>query len=432
MSTGAILSVALLTLAAIFFLSTLLGSLRTLRSRGPINLKVMGPLFFYRNIQGALLRGKEVDLLLLAIACAQNVLRLSYGCLATMALVASPWTSPVETGIFAALVLVSLVLGDIVPRGWSMHYPDAALKVVSPVTAVILTLCLPVTLPFLWISGRWGSSAAGDSGNEGIDPVREQLMELIQDADHATMEPQEKKMIESMVTFRDRIAREVMVPRVNMFSLASDATIKEAASVLQEEGYSRVPVYRQKIDEIIGVLMYKDLMAKYMEYEETDNHAVIDAPIETIVKPVMYAPETKKISNLLQDFRNKQMHIAIVVDEYGGTEGIVTIEDILEEVVGEIEDEYDEEESLFQPIPSGGWIVDARMSIIDIEEELGVKIPQDGDYDTVGGYLFHRSGSIPEEGFVIEHDDFSMRILSSNERCVEKVRLTPPESDGNE
>src|SRR5262249_33403368 len=160
------------------------------------------------------------------------------------------------------------------------------------------------------------------------------------------------------------------------------------AKLLENEGYSRTPVYRTTVDNIVGVLMYKDVLSKYREYEEKGNNpAILNAPIETIQKPVLYTPETKKISQLLQEFRKKQVHLAIVVDEYGGTEGIVTIEDILEQIVGEIADEYDEAEALFIPQSDGSWIVDPRISILDAEEHLGIKFPEEGDYDSIGGYI---------------------------------------------
>ena len=140
---------------------------------------------------------------------------------------------------------------------------------------------------------------------------------------------------------------------------------------------------------------------------------------------MLYTPETKKLSNLLQEFRKKQVHLAIVVDEYGGTEGIVTIEDILEEIVGDISDEYDEEEALFIPQSDGSWIVDPRMSILDAEAQLGITFPEEGDFDTIGGYIFHCTGSIPTKGFVIHRDEFDIEILRSSDRSVEKVKIRP-------
>jgi CBS domain containing-hemolysin-like protein len=172
--------------------------------------------------------------------------------------------------------------------------------------------------------------------------------------------------------------------------------------------------------------MYKDVLSEYMRFEQSGNDAtILQAPIEKIQKNVLYTPETQKISNLLLEFRKQQVHLAIVVDEYGGTEGIVTIEDILEEIVGEIEDEYDEEEDMYFPQHDGSWVVDARMSILDLKQELGITIPQEGDYDTVGGFIFHCAGSIPSKGYVIHQEEFEMEILRSDERRVERVRIKP-------
>ena len=215
-----------------------------------------------------------------------------------------------------------------------------------------------------------------------------------------------------------------MVPRIDMFTLSDATSIKKAAQAFLEEGYSRIPVWKENVDNIVGALYYKDLLNLYFHASQSPND--LNSPIKNLLKPIVYAPETKKISQLLQVFRNKQIHLAIVVDEYGGTEGIVTIEDILEELVGEIADEYDyDEESLFTILPSGGWIVDAKMTIIDIEDELGINIPQSPEYDTVGGYIFHKAGAIPPKGWRLHQDDFDLEVLSSSERTVEKIRITP-------
>ena len=144
------------------------------------------------------------------------------------------------------------------------------------------------------------------------------------------------------------------------------------------------------------------------------------------MKPVIYAPENKKISKLFQEFKKEKIHLAIIVNEYGGTEGIVTIEDILEELVGEIEDEYDtEEERQFWKLPSGSVVVDAKMSIIDVEEKIGIKIPPSVEYETIGGYVFHRAGTIPSKGWKIHLEEFELEVLISNDRCIEKIRITP-------
>lgn len=264
-----------------------------------------------------------------------------------------------------------------------------------------------------------------ESFDGSMRELKHEIFQILQDAKLSpTLTLHDKKLIESVIYFQNRIAREVMVPRINIFSLDDSTTILDAAKQLQEEGYSRVPVYKDSIDHITGVLMYRDILSKYIEYLEKGNdRTILESPIESIVKPVLYAPETKKISNLLQDFKKKQVHLAIVVDEYGGTAGIVTIEDILEEIVGEIEDEYDAEDDLFHPLSENVWIVDAKMSIIDAKEQLKILIPQEGDYDTIGGYIFHRAGTIPSKGFTIKLDAIELEVLKSNDRRIEKVKI---------
>ena len=221
-----------------------------------------------------------------------------------------------------------------------------------------LFLAFPISYVFLKISQSLSRTVYLDHSHEPTAQVKQEIIEIIQDAKVApSFDVHDKKLIESVFTFRELIAREVMVPRVDVFSLSAETPIKEAAKHIVEQGYSRIPIYRNTVDNIVGVLMYKDVLDVYKEYQEKGNDPkIIDAPIETIQKNILYTPETKKISSLLQEFRKKQVHLAIVVDEYGGTEGIVTIEDILEELVGEIADEYDQEEDLYIAQPDGGWI----------------------------------------------------------------------------
>ncbi|MCB1149457.1 MAG: HlyC/CorC family transporter [Chlamydiia bacterium] len=293
--------------------------------------------------------------------------------------------------------------------------------------AVTMAVCLPLTYPLFLFSHFFAKNAPSPKLSESELKVKQELVDIIQEAETgAHLAVADKDLIESVVSFPSRIAREVMIPRVDIFALPARTPIREAAEKCIEEGYSRVPVYKNSVDEIIGILMYKDLLIKYMEFSiNPGKPEILETPIDTIVKKTLYTPETKKISHLLQEFRKKQQHMAIVVDEYGGTEGIVTIEDILEEIVGDIADEYDEDQELYVALASGCWIIDARMSILDIEEELGINIPQEGEYDTIGGYIYYRTGTIPPKGFVIDHDDFRIDIVKSGERGVEKIRLTP-------
>lgn len=288
-------------------------------------------------------------------------------------------------------------------------------------------LVFPITYFFLKISQSFSRTISFERIHEESAQAKQEIIDIIEETRFTPdINRHDKVLIESVLAFRERIAREVMVPRVDVFSLSAETSIKEAANLLAAEGYSRTPIYRNTVDNIVGVLMYKDILTKFRESDQKGNDpSILEAPIETILKNVLYTPETKKISNLLQEFRKKQVHLAIVVDEYGGTEGIVTIEDILEQIVGDIEDEYDEEEELYFLQPDGSWIVDARMNVLDAQEQFGLNIPQEGEYDTIGGYVFACAGAIPSKGFVIHQDDFEIEIIKSNERMVEKIRIRP-------
>ena len=258
--------------------------------------------------------------------------------------------------------------------------------------------------------------------------LQDKIIEYLSDSDLGRyLDKTETKLIHTVLSFKDRIVREVIVPRIDVFSLPVETTIKEAARLFSIEGYSRIPVYKESVDKIVGVLLYKDVLSVYTKHiENNEPESELHKTVEQLIKPALYTPETKKIAGLLQEFRNKQIHLAIVVDEYGGTEGIVTIEDILEELVGEIEDEYDTQETkIYFPLSSGGWIVDAKIGIIALEEDLDVKIPQSPEYDTIGGFIFHRTGSIPSQGWKVHLDDIDIEILTSDERSIQKVKITP-------
>ena len=395
-------------------------------------------IWYYRLIHKQIFSGQAFDSVYFIVVCTQCILRFLYAFSVLLFLrhleifpfnpqplqTLGPYLLTIAQYIFA--VIIYIFIGEIIPKAFGIHKPESAIRLMSYFSSIYMILFIPLSYPLLALYRLFTRSSITDELTEPQMQVKQELIEMIQDADTgATLDPIDKELIESVVTFRSRIAREVMVPRVDIFALPGKTTIKEAARQLEEEGYSRIPVYKNSVDEVIGILMYKDILLKYMEFaEHPDRPEILNAPIETIVKKTMYTPETKRITHLLQEFRKKQLHLAIVVDEYGGTEGIVTIEDILEEIVGEIADEYDEDTELFSRLTTGTWLLDARMSIIDIEEELDIKIPQDADYDTIGGYIYHRTGTIPSRGFVIDHDDFKIEVMKSNERGVEKVKMT--------
>jgi len=376
-------------------------------------------LFFFRPILNYFFRSDELESLYLTISFSKHILLTLYALSAFFL-----YKGDLSLNIAAlSLIIISIsLLLDFLSRLFSMIWTSALLSISAPITSIYLTLFFPITLPLIKVI-RFFFNHFKIEEPASDDLVQDKIKEVIHDSG-THLDTQDQKLISSFLTFKERVAREIMVPRIDMTALSSTVTIEEAAKHFLKEGYSRIPVYRETLDEIIGVLLYKDILTFLIENSES-----LKEPVESLVKPVIYTPENKKISGLLQEFRSKQLHLAIVVDEYGGTEGIVTIEDILEELVGEIEDEYDApEEEQFWKLPNGCWVVDAKMSIIDIESKLDVPIPHSAEYETIGGYVFHRAGTIPSKGYSLHHDAFDLEVLSSSERSIEKIRITPRSS----
>lgn len=427
-----------------FFLSLFSTAFRRVHKKSSQKLlKSIGGRFFYRSLHNAFFDKHEYEGIFFGLICTLNIIRFAYAAFAILLMVdlgifpidkiVNTELSQSSLSLFSGILflilfaIVSFLIGDYIPRVLGTRWSDWALRFSAPIASFFMTLVFPITYLFLSVLHKMSRSVYFDHLHEPTAQTKQEIIDIVQETDMTdSLDNQDKKLISSVLKFKEHLAREIMVPRVDVFGVTVETTIKEAAAALQAEGYSRVPVYKGSLDNIIGILMYKDVLQKYMEYEQNGNdEKILAASIETIMKAPLYTPETKKISNLLQEFRKKQVHIAIVVDEYGGTEGLVTIEDILEQIVGEIADEYDDEEESFFTQTEGGWIVDARMSIMDAEEQLGIRIPQEGDYDTISGYIYHVAGTIPSRGFAIHNDEFELVVLRSSERLVEKVRIKP-------
>jgi CBS domain containing-hemolysin-like protein len=317
---------------------------------------------------------------------------------------------------------------DFVVRLIAGTWTKSTLYKVAPVTSLYIFIFLFLTYPFLLITMSILKKFQKEEPIRKTFITKDKVLEMLKDSELSTLLTlTDQNAIAALLTFKEKVAREIMIPRVDIFAFEAKITIREACLQLLKENYSRVPIYEENLDNIIGVLMYKDLLEVYAKSDK--DKTFLDISIETIVKPIIYAPENKKISKIFQEFRNKKIHLAIIVNEYGGTEGIITIEDILEEVVGEIKDEYDiGEEKQFWQLPSGGFVVDAKMSIIDLEDQLKIKIPHSTEYETIGGYIFHIAGTIPSKGWKIHLEDFEIEVLISTERCIEKIRINPTSS----
>ena len=276
---------------------------------------------------------------------------------------------------------------------------DLVLRVLGPVTGGLLRLARP---PRVRSNGGGVADPAGPSG-ETADP------EAVAD------ETEERKLLQSVVDFGGTLVREVMTPRPDIVAIAHDATVAEFRVLFAEEEYSRIPVYKDNLDNVLGFVFAKDLVT-------LDGVQGTSRIVPQLLRPAHVVPEGKRVAELLRELQVKQVQSAIVVDEYGGTAGLVTIEDLLEEIVGEIRDEYDDESEPIVDEGDGTFVFLATVSVGDMVEQLGVSVERDG-FETVGGYLLTRLGRVPTVGETLEIDGLVVEVLEAERRRVRKVRV---------
>lgn len=227
----------------------------------------------------------------------------------------------------------------------------------------------------------------------------------------------EHELIKSILEFSDITAKEIMVPRTDIVALDVLLPREQLIRKVVEEGYSRLPVYKGTLDHIIGIIYSKDLLS-LMEHRDL----II---LQDIIRPAYFVPETKKISQLLREFQQNKVHMGIVVDEFGGTEGLVTMEDIIEEIVGDILDEYDEVRKSVESASDGSMIIDGTLTISDFNEQFRQTIPESNDYETVAGYLQKITGRVPDVNEEIRTPEFTFKILSKSARRLKQIKVTP-------
>ena len=252
----------------------------------------------------------------------------------------------------------------------------------------------------------------------GTKRVTEEEIQKLMDAgeEEGLINEEENEMIQSIFALGDTVVREIMVPRTDMAYVNVDATVHEVVSSIIVCGHSRIPVFDGTIDNIVGLVYAKDLL----RYWGMDESAVL---LKNILRPAYFIPETKNLEELLHEFKKQRIHLAVVVDEYGGTSGLVTIEDLLEQIVGDIQDEYDLEEEWLVEDADGSVVVDARLPIEDLEEHFGIEIARE-KFDTVGGLIFHLTGRIPAAGEEVDSGTIRLIVLEADLRKISKVRIT--------
>jgi CBS domain containing-hemolysin-like protein len=258
------------------------------------------------------------------------------------------------------------------------------------------------------------------------DELEQEILNVVSEGErHGAVDEEEKEMIESVIEMTDTRVEEIMTPRTEVVALPKDADLDTVLQTIRAKGHSRIPVYDGTIDTILGVLYAKDLLVRGEESS---------LELATVMRKTLFIPESKPVRELLHEFQEQKVHIAVVLDEYGGTAGLVTIEDILEELVGEIRDEYDPTAPAeLKRIDENTVEVDARMQIDDLNDLLRIELPEDEDYETIGGFVFSRMGKIPKVGERCEHNNITIQVIAAEPRRITGLRLSiTPASENNQ
>ena len=315
--------------------------------------------------------------------------------------------------LVAAVVGFIVVCEHLVPMFIVRRDPEAALDVLLPVFHPIARLVAPLTGALIGIiEGRRERENGGASGDAGDAPAPATPAEQ-QEEEHAISEEEGRELLQSIVDFTETVVREVMTPRPDIVAIRSDATVAELRELFREQQYSRIPVYGENLDNITGIVFVKDLVALPPGTEP---------PLTALMRPGYFVPESKRVSELLKELQRKQAHMAIVVDEYGGTAGLVTVEDLLEEIVGEIRDEYDVESETVTDEGNGTFVFSGKVSVDEVADRLGVRIAREG-FETVGGFLLSHLGRMPYLGERFQVDGLDAEVLEVERRRINKVRM---------
>jgi CBS domain containing-hemolysin-like protein len=319
--------------------------------------------------------------------------------------------------LLACVAVYIIVCEHVLPSIIVRRNPEAVLAWLLPPFSVIAQLISPVSggLVRLLTSGRTERTAATlqEQAEENQGDVAHAYLEA--GAEQGLIEGDERRLLQSIVDFGGTLVREVMTPRPDIHAVQAGATVGALRAMFREQEYSRFPVYRENLDNIVGVVRVKDLL----QIEATGTDA---DPITPLIRPATFVPETKRVPELLKEFQRRQVQMAIVVDEYGGTAGLVTIEDLLEEIVGEIRDEDDVESEPIVDEGSGSYVFSAKVAFDDLRDRLDLEIESEG-FETVGGYILARAGRVPAVGETLDIDGLSVEVLEAERRRIHKVRF---------
>jgi len=372
----------------------------------------------YRSIEDFVYTSKIITLFFLLLAAAIAGLFIARFFEPYIQTFSSAWLQSISYPVsmfIAGVVLIFIVQVFVyqIPRLIGQLFSEKIALFTAPVHLSMVTLLFPL-ISFTGSIGRIFSRSPVNGHPSRIS--KSELLYFIDEGRRSgIIDTAEYEIINRVLEFTDTTAKEIMIPRPDVVAIEIDTPHEEIIKIVTEEGFSRIPVYKESIDNIVGIVFAKDLI-NTIEFEE----AII---LEDNIRPANFVPETKKISQLLREFQQQKIHLAIVIDEFGGTEGIITLEDIIEEIIGEIHDEHDEIKQSYTKDTDGTWIVDGGMNISDFNKTFSAQVPEDVDYETVNGFLHKLTGRIPENKEEIQFGNLSFTIMRKSERRIEKIKV---------
>ncbi len=324
-----------------------------------------------------------------------------------------------EVGYLVVLLptaLITYILGELIPQVFGQAYADQLVPILTRAMRIIVLVFNPVVALLLSLSNALSRMTGGELIAKAV--TEEEIMTLVDVGQQGgTIEDDEKEMIYSVLQFGETLAREVMVPRPDITAIEINQPLNDAIRLFMESGHSRIPVYDGEIDDVKGLLYAKDLLKLMVDGGSPQK------PISEMMRPAYFVPETKRADTLFKEMQDRKVHLAVIVDEYGGTAGLVTIEDLVEEIVGDIKDEYDlNEEAEYIQLGVDEYVVDGGMNLEDLNELLSIDLPND-ENDSIGGYVYSKLGRVPEIGETIDEPPLLMRVDEVENRRIRKVYI---------
>ena len=370
-----------------------------------------------------LLKGwlKKPNEILTALLIGNNIVNILASSIATMVAISilgnNSRAIAISTG---AMTILLLIFGEITPKvvakAYSTHISNAVIKLVY----MLSKLFLPIS-KILMVVSKLIARIFGVKIDEIAFLITEEEIKSVVSVgeEEGVIEEEEKKMIHSIFEFTDTTVKEIMIPRTTVFAVEASKTLEEIWDVITGNGYSRIPVYEEGIDNIIGVFYIKDIFNVIRDGK-------LNMQVKSFIREAYFVPETKALVEMLEEFKKKHIHMAIVLDEYGGTSGIITIEDLIEEIVGDINDEFDiEHDEEIKKVADNKYIIDAMLDVEFLNEELSIDLPVSDDHDSLGGYIYSVLGRVPLEKDTITHDNgkVEIRVLEVDNRRIVKALI---------